>query len=103
MIYHFSAKFANDPHTYHGEFDTIYEPDRINDSIKDKILRQAKNELLSRMRGVWQKEDKDIVMYQVYTHNRPIDARFKNKINEVRGGDGREIILFEYNKDKSNN
>ena len=98
MIYHFSAKFNNDPHTYHGEFNTIYEPDRINDSIKEKILVQAKNELINKMRGNWQKDDKDIVMYQVYTHNRPLDMRFKNKVNEMRGGDGIEIILFEYKK-----
>ena len=98
MIYHFSAKFKSDPHTYHGEFNTIYEPDRINDAAKDKILRQAKNELLNKMRGDWQKEDKDITMYQVYTHNRPLDLKFKNKANEVRGGDGSEIILFEYKK-----
>lgn len=98
MTYHFSAKFINDPHTYHGEFDTIYEPDRINDSIKDKILKRAKNELLNRMRCYWQKEDKDITMYQVYTHNRPLDMRFKNKVNEVRVGDGGEIMIFEYSK-----
>ena len=98
MIYHFSAKFNNDPHTYHVEFDTIYEPDRINDAVKEKILRQAKNELLNRMRGSWQKQDKDIIMYQVYTHNRPIDLKFKNKVNEVRGGDGSEIMIFDYKK-----
>lgn len=98
MIYHFSAKFKGDPNTYHGEFDTIYEPDKINDSIKERILRQAKNELINRMRGAWQKDDKDIVMYQVYTHNRPLDLKFKNKANEVRGGDGSEIMIFEYKK-----
>jgi hypothetical protein len=98
MIYHFSAKFKSDPLTYHGEFDTVYEPDRINDAVKDKILRQAKNELLNKMRGDWQKEDKDIIMYQVYTHNRPLDLKFQNKVNEMRGGDGSEIILFEYKK-----
>ena len=98
MIYHFSAKFKGDPLTYHGEFNTIYEPDRINDAVKENILRQAKNELLNKMRGAWQKEDKDITMYQVYTHNRPLDLKFNNKVNEVRGGDGREIILFEYEK-----
>jgi hypothetical protein len=98
MIYHFSAKFNDDPHTYHGEFDTIYEPDKINDAVKEKILQQAKNELINRMRGDWQKEDKDIIMYQVYTHNRPLDIKFQNKVNEMRGGDGREIILFEYKK-----
>jgi hypothetical protein len=98
MIYHFSAKFNNDPHTYHGEFDTIYEPGRINDAVKDKILRQAKNELLNKMRGDWQKEDKDITMYQVYTHNRPLDMRFSNNVNDARCGDGSEIMLFEYRK-----
>jgi hypothetical protein len=98
MIYHFSAKFNDDPHTYHGEFKSIYEPDRINDAVKEKILRQAKNELLNRMRGDWLKEDKDIVMYQVYTHNRPFDRQFQNKVNEMRGGDGSEIILFEYKR-----
>ena len=98
MIYHFSAKFNDDPHTYHGEFNSIYEPDRINDAVKEKILRQAKNELLNKMRGDWQKEDKDIIMYQVYTHNRPLDLKFKNKANEVRGGDGSEIMIFEYKK-----
>lgn len=98
MIYHFSAKFNNDPYTYHGEFSTIYEPGRINDSIKDNILRQAKNELINKMRGDWQKEDKDIIMYQVYTHNRPIDLKFKNNVNEVRGGDGSEMMIFEYEK-----
>ena len=98
MIYHFSAKFNDDSHTYHGEFNTIYEPDRINEAVKEKILRQAKNELINRMRSDWQKEDQDIVVYQVYTHNRPIDIKFQNKANEVRGGDGSEIILFEYSK-----
>lgn len=98
MIYHFSAKFNNDPHTYHGEFKSIYEPDRINDAVKEKILRQAKNELLNRMRGRWQKEDKDIVMYHVYTHNRPLGMRFSNNVNEARGGDGSEIMIFEYEK-----
>jgi hypothetical protein len=98
MIYHFSAKFKSDPLTYHGEFDTIYEPDRINDSNKEKILRQAKTELINRMRGDWQKEDTDIVMYQVYTHNRPIDMRFSNNVNEARGCDGSEIMIFEYRK-----
>ncbi len=98
MIYHFSAKFINDPHTYHGEFNTIYEPNRINDAVKERILRQAKNELLNRMRGSWQKKDQDIIMYQVYTHNRPLDPRLSNNVNEARGGDGSEIILFEYKK-----
>lgn len=98
MIYHFSAKFNNDPHTYHGDFNSIYEPDRINDAVKDKILLQAKNELLNKMRDSWNKEDKDIIMYQVYTHNRPIDLKFQNKVNEMRGGDGSEIMLFEYKK-----
>lgn len=98
MIYHFSAKFKSDPHTYHGEFNTIYEPDRINDAVKDKILQQAKNELLNKMRGGWQKEDKDITMYQVYTYNRPLDKRFSNNVNEARGGDGSEIMIFEYKK-----
>jgi hypothetical protein len=98
MIYHFSAKFNNDPLTYHSEFNSIYEPDRINDNIRERILMQAKNELLNKMRGDWQKEDKDIIMYQVYTHNRPIDMRFSNNVNEARGGDGSEIMLFEYSK-----
>lgn len=98
MTYHFSAKFINDPHTYHGEFKSIYEPDRINDAVKDKILRQAKNELLNKMRGSWNKEDKDIIMYQVYTHNRPLDMRFSSNVNEVRCGDGSEIMIFEYER-----
>ena len=50
------------------------------------------------MRGSWNKEDKDIIMYQVYTHNRPIDLKFQNKVNEMRGGDGSEIMIFEYKK-----
>ena len=89
MTIHFSIQFKDDPHTYHGEFESIYR--NLTETATENIKKRARVEV-SKLLEREQKSGADITRYEVYTHDRPKEAI-------GRGGDGKEIILFEYKKE----
>ena len=88
MTIHLSIQFKDDPHTYHGEFESIYR--NLTEVATENIKKRARVEV-SKLLEREQKAGADITRYEVYTHDRPKEAI-------GRGGDGSEIILFEYEK-----
>ena len=88
MTIHFSIQFAGDPHTYHGEFESIYR--KLTEMAIENIKKRARvgvSKLLEREK----KAGADITRYEVYAHDRPKEAI-------GRGGDGKEIEMFRFIK-----
>ena len=88
MTIHISVQFAGDPHTYHGEFESIYR--NLTETAIENIKKRARVEV-SKLLEREQKAGADITSYEVYTHDRPKEAI-------GRGGDGKEIELFRFIK-----
>lgn len=88
MTIHFSIQFKGDPHTYHGEFESIYR--NLTDTATENIKKRARVEV-SKLLEREQKAGADIMKYEVYTHDRPKEAI-------GRGGDGKEIEIFRFEK-----
>lgn len=88
MTIHFSIQFKYDPHTYHGEFDSIYR--NLTEMAIENIKKRAMVEV-SKLLEREQKAGADITRYEVYLHDRP-----KETIG--RGGDGSEIEIFRFEK-----
>ena len=88
MTIHFSIQFADDPHTYHGEFDSISR--NLTETAIENIKKRARVEV-SKLLEREKKAGEDITRYEVYTHDRPKEAL-------GRGGDGSEIELFRFEK-----
>ena len=88
MTIHFSIQFKGDPHTYHGEFESIYR--NLTDTATENIKKRARVEV-SNLLEREQKAGGDITRYEVYTHDRPKEAI-------GYGGDGKEIELFRFEK-----
>ncbi len=88
MTIHFSIQFADDPHTYHGEFDSIYR--NLTETAIENIKKRARVEV-SKLLEREKRAGTDITRYEVYTHDRPKEA-------VGRGGDGAEIELFMFEK-----
>ena len=86
MTIHFSIQFADDPLTYHGEFDSIYR--NLTETAIENIKKRARVEV-SKLLEREQKAGADITRYEVYTHNRPKEAI-------GRGGDGKEVEVFRF-------
>ena len=92
MTIHISVRFDGDPHTYHGEFESIYR--NLTETAIDNIKKRARVEV-SKLLEREKKAGSDITRYEVYTHDRPKEAI-------GRGGDGGEIELFRFEKGKEN-
>ena len=90
MTIHISVQFEGDPHTYHGEFESIYR--NLTETAIENIKKRARVEV-SKLLEREQKAGADITCYEVYTHDRPKEAI-------GRGGDGSEIELFRFEKGK---
>ena len=88
MTIHFSIQYADDPHTYHGEFESIYR--NLTETSIENITKRARVEV-SKLLDREQKAGADITRYEVYTHDRPKEAI-------GRGGDGKEIEIFMFEK-----
>ena len=88
MTIHISVRFDGDPHTYHGEFESIYR--NLTETAIENIKKRARVEV-SKLLEREQKAGADITRYEVYTHDRPKEAI-------GRGGDGSEIELFRFEK-----
>ena len=91
MTIHISVQFADDPHTYHGEFESIYR--NLTETAIDNIKKRARVEV-SKLLEREKKAGSDITRYEVYVHDRPKEAI-------GRGGDGKEIELFRFKKRSS--
>ena len=90
MTIHFSIQFTDDPHTYHGEFESTYR--NLTEIAIENIKKRARVEV-SKLLEREQKAGADITRYELCTHNRPKEAI-------GCGGDGREIELFRFEKGK---
>jgi hypothetical protein len=90
MTIHFSIKFKDDPHTYHGEFESTYR--NLTEIAIENIKKRARVEV-SKLLEREQKAGADITRYELYTHNRPKEAI-------GYGGDGSEIEIFRFEKGK---
>lgn len=88
MTIHFSIRFKGDPHTYHGEFESIYR--NLTDTATENIKKRARVEV-SKLLEREQKAGADITRYEVYTHDRPKEAI-------GYGGDGKEVEIFRFEK-----
>lgn len=88
MTIHFSIQFTGDPHTYHGEFESIYR--NLTEMATENIKKRAKVEV-SKLLEREKKAGADITRYEVYTHDRPKEAI-------GLGGDGGEIEIFRFEK-----
>ena len=88
MTIHISVRFEGDPHTYHGEFESIYR--NLTEMAIENIKKRARVEV-SKLLEREQKSGADITRYEVYTHDRPKEAI-------GRGGDGKEIEIFRFEK-----
>ena len=88
MTIHFSIQFTDDPHTYHGEFESIYR--NLTETATENIKKRARVEV-SKLLEREQKAGADITSYELYTHNRPKEAI-------GHGGDGAEIEIFRFEK-----
>ena len=90
MTIHFSIQVKSDPHTYHGEVESIYR--NLTETAIENIKTRARVEVSKRLERE-QKAGTDITRYEVYAHDRPKEAI-------GRGGDGAEIELFRFEKGK---
>ena len=90
MTIHFSIQFTDDPHTYHGEFESIYR--NLTEMAIENIKKRARVEV-SKLLEREQKAGADITRYEVYVHDRPKEAI-------GRGGDGKEIEIFRFEREK---
>lgn len=90
MTIHFSIQFKDDPHTYHGEFESTYR--NLTEIAIENIKKRARVEV-SKLLEREQKAGADIMSYELYTHNRPKEAI-------GYGGDGKEIGIFRFEKGK---
>ena len=90
MTIHFSIQFKDDPHTYHGEFESIYR--NLTETAIENIKKRARVEV-SKLLEREKKAGTDITRYEVYAHDRPKEAI-------GRGGDGKEIEIFRFEKGK---
>ena len=90
MTIHISVQFEGDPHTHHGEFESIYR--NLTETAIENIKKRARVEV-SKLLEREKKAGADITRYEVYTHDRPKEAI-------GRGGDGGEIELFRFEKGK---
>ena len=88
MTIHFSIQFADDPHTYHGEFESIYR--NLTETATENIKKRARVEV-SKLLDREHKAGADITRYEVYHHDRPKEAI-------GRCGDGGEIEIFRFEK-----
>ena len=88
MTIHFSIQFAEDPHTYHSEFESIYR--NLTETAIENIKKRARVEV-SKLLEREKKAGADITSYEVYVHDRPKEAI-------GRGGDGDEIEIFRFEK-----
>jgi len=88
MTIHISIQFKDDPHTYHGEFESIYR--NLTEMAIENIKKRARVEV-SKLLEREQKAGADITMYEVYVHDRPKEAI-------GRGGNGKEIEVFRFEK-----
>ena len=88
MTIHISVQFTEDPHTYHGEFESTYR--NLTEMAIENIKKRARVEV-SKLLEREQKAGADITRYEVYTHDRPKEAI-------GRGGDGSEIEIFRFEK-----
>ena len=86
MTIHFSIQFKDDPHTYHGEFESTYR--NLTEMAIENIKKRARVEV-SKLLEREQKAGADITRYEVYVHDRPKEAI-------GRGGDGSEIEIFRF-------
>ena len=90
MTIHFSIQFKDDSLTYHGEFESIYR--NLTEMAIENIKKRARVEV-SKLLDREKKAGTDITRYEVYTHDRPKEAI-------GRGGDGKEIEIFRFEKGK---
>ena len=88
MTIHFSIQFADDPHAYHGEFESIYR--NLTETAIENIKKRARVEV-SKLLEREKKAGTDITRYEVDVHDRPKEAI-------GRGGDGKEIEIFRFEK-----
>jgi hypothetical protein len=90
MTVHFSIQFKDDPHTYHGEFESTYR--NLTEIAIENIKKRARVEV-SKLLEREQKAGADITRYELYTHNIQKEAI-------GYGGDGSEIEIFRFEKGK---
>ena len=88
MTIHFSIQFTDDPHTYHGEFESTYR--NLTETAIENIKKRARVEV-SKLLEREKKAGTDITRYEVYTHDRPKEAI-------GRGGDGSEVEIFRFER-----
>lgn len=67
MTIHFSIHFTDDPHTYHGEFESIYR--NLTEIAIENIKKRARVEV-SKLLEREQKAGADITRYEVYVYDR---------------------------------
>ena len=67
MTIHFSIQFEGDPHTYHGEFESIYR--NLTEMAIENIKKRARVEV-SKLLEREKKAGTDITRYEVYVYDR---------------------------------
>ena len=92
MTIHFSIQFKDDPHTYHGEFESTSR--NLPEMAIENIKKRARVEVSKRLERE-HKAGVDITRYEVYVHDRPKEAI-------GRGGNGSEIEIFRFEKVEGN-
>ncbi len=83
MIYHFSAKFKSDPHTYHGEVEMPYIRKENIEKNKDYIITECKKQFIRDCER-WGVDAKKVSSFECYYYDIEKLSEYKSVSNEVQ-------------------